>query len=157
MNYSCYSLYKYLLILYIITLSNCSKYDSYNYYDFAMKKCNMNDDWSIHGLWPQYTPNKWPQYCNISKNKEFNKKELSPIQNLLDKYWYSCYGQSYTFWEHEWDKHGECTNYTVLEYFQEGLKIFNNVMINHLSCCNETSLSCMISYSLDLDFIECKL
>lgn len=80
-------------------------------------------EWYIHGLWPQYTPDKYPTYC---KPVEFNVDKLFPIMPALEKYWCSDREEDVDFWRHEWQKHGSCMFQTMdeLEYFQTTLRLY---------------------------------
>jgi len=62
----------------------------------------------------------------------FNASALAPIENELKENWIDIQNGSkpYTFWKHEWEKHGTCA-VTIkalnseLKYFGEGLKLLN--------------------------------
>lgn len=116
----------------------------------AIKKCQKVQDWSIHGLWPEYNKTSWPQFCNVTKEKDFNYKNLSPVYHLLVKYWYSCIftkdTNDWIFWRHEWDKHGTCQPLNILDYFNSTINLFLNLQENGIvdKCCPSTHQSCMI-------------
>jgi len=82
--------------------------------------------WSIHGLWPQYNKDSYPQFC---KKVSFDPKLLDPIEPELDKYWHSDRGSDDDFWKHEWEKHGSCffTKIDEFGYFNTTLKLFKEV------------------------------
>ena len=42
--------------------------------------------------------------------------------------WYSCEESNVKFWIHEWFKHGSCTNFNELEYFRNGLKLYDYII-----------------------------
>ena len=85
-----------------------------------------NNQWSIHGLWPQLSKNDYPQFC---KKVTFDPNLLKPIENELDKYWHSDRGNNDTFWEHEWKKHGSCMfdNINEFDYFNTTIKLYEKV------------------------------
>lgn len=88
-----------------------------------------HEEWTIHGIWPSKFHTTSPQFCN--KSLEFNSSALAPIENVLKERWFDIHKGSkpYSFWKHEWDKHGTCA-VTVkalnneFNYFQGALKLF---------------------------------
>ena len=100
----------------------------------------------VHGLWPTFESGaKSPMFCN--KTAQFNAKELTPVRTLMDVFWASMDGgPSEHFWEHEWDKHGTCTQLpagkqagahpTQLEYFSTvlGLRLEMDMGALFASC-----------------------
>lgn len=98
--------------------------------------------WTIHGIWPTQFHNIGPEFCN--KSLLFNASALAPIENELKENWIDIQNGSkpYSFWKHEWDKHGTCA-VTIkdldseFKYFQTGLKLLNTYnMINMLAKTN---------------------
>ena len=85
-----------------------------------------NDNWSIHGLWPQNSKTDYPSYC---RKVTFNIALLDPIMNQLKDNWYSDKGPDNIFWEHEWKKHGSCmfNESNEYDYFNNTLTLFNKV------------------------------
>jgi len=61
---------------------------------------------TLHGVWPTRNDGSWPQFCNNSYPFEPNQIE-SLVSNLW-VYWYDYQGNGYSFWSHEWEKHGTC-------------------------------------------------
>ena len=113
-----------------------------------------NKKWSIHGLWPQYSLNKYPSYC---ENLKFDIKNLESIETELKNKWYSSCEKDSKFWEHEYLKHGSCmfTNMTELEYFEKALELYNYVMENNLAdkYYDTESKKCLIPFTLDFKVI----
>ncbi len=134
--------------------------NSQEYYVLAFKKCSSNYKWSMHGLWPQqniepenkhYLQLQYPQYC---RNITFDINKVSSLINLLNKNWYSCYGNNPSFWKHEWEKHGTCTNFDTFHYFEKAISLFNKYVIN----CNNSQLKTTYSVqNTDQDSCELKL
>jgi ribonuclease I len=95
-------------------------------YIFALQKCNVTSQYSIHGLWPQWPNGSWPQYCN--NGSKFEMKNVGTILSEMNEYWYSCPGDSsnFLFWSHEWSKHGTCTYMSQESYFSLGLSIYQS-------------------------------
>jgi ribonuclease T2 len=84
---------------------------------------NLNIDFSIHGLWPEYNNNSYPSYCNSSA--DFDVDKLEPIMDDLNKYWISYVGSNQNFWKHEYLKHATCyPEINELDFFDETMKIY---------------------------------
>ncbi|XP_029159421.1 ribonuclease Oy isoform X2 [Nylanderia fulva] len=100
------------------------------------------DEWTIHGIWPTKYNTKGPEFCNSSL--PFNASALAPLQDELKENWIDIQNGSepYTFWKHEWNKHGTCAVVikalnNEYKYFQEGLKLHDTYnMINVLAKAN---------------------
>ncbi|TGZ56596.1 ribonuclease Oy-like [Temnothorax longispinosus] len=96
------------------------------------RSCSLprHDEWTIHGIWPTKYNTLGPQFCN--KSLEFNPSAIAPIESELKENWLDIHKGSkpYSFWKHEWDKHGTCA-VTVkalnneFNYFEAGLKLFD--------------------------------
>ena len=83
---------------------------------------HARNDFTIHGLWPNYNDGTYPQNCD-HKNP-FNPAALKPLLDRMDSEWPSFAGPDNTFWKHEWDKHGTCAESVFaseFEYFQTTL------------------------------------
>ena len=61
------------------TTPPCSHKSTRFYYLSLFKN---NDTISIHGLWPQYSLDSYPQYC---KKVKFSSENLEPIKDKLNK------------------------------------------------------------------------
>lgn len=87
-------------------------------------------DFGIHGLWPNYQDGNYPQNCD-PKNP-FNPDKVADLRSSLQKNWptLACpSGNGVTFWTHEWEKHGTCSE-SVLDqhgYFQAALDLKKQV------------------------------
>jgi len=134
---------------------NTSIETDYAYYDLTLKKCHPTDlNYTIHGVWPELDKHNWPSFCN--KTKKFNYTALYPILPELTKYWYSCLQtkelSNETFWQHEYLKHGVCTQFNEIDYFNWTLHLFYNAtnqgLIDQL-CPSEGTIACMIPYNLN--------
>ena len=110
----------------------------------------QNNTFSIHGLWPQYSPTQYPSYC---KEVSFSLDKLQPILPDLNKYWYSTMEKNADFWEHEYKKHGSCvfTEITEYEYFEKALKLYKEAIKANLpqKYYNPENNKCLIPVSID--------
>ncbi|XP_023528983.1 ribonuclease MC-like [Cucurbita pepo subsp. pepo] len=101
-----------------------------------MSKCSSNIKvrchvhpptmFTIHGLWPS-------NYSNarlVCAPQPFNPTQIAALRPQLNTYWPDVIkGKNQQFWQHEWDKHGICSDppFNQPQYFQITL----NIRINH--------------------------
>ena len=87
-------------------------------------------NFTIHGLWPQYTTTGYPEYCTT---EPFDPN--IPVQigeTRMQQYWpnvqYDINSPNYdNFWEHEWMKHGTCSGLSQNDYFQFALELTERI------------------------------
>jgi len=96
---------------------------------------------TIHGLWPQYITTGYPQFCT---DEQFDILVPPSIGiNSMATYWPNVKSSSTSnpdyddFWQHEWDKHGTCSELSQTNYFNytiELSKIFGTpqILINSI-------------------------
>jgi len=87
---------------------------------------------TIHGLWPQYVAGGYPADCTTEPLDESTFKAIG--METMTKYWpnvqvaeYDADGNInpnyYSFWEHEWSKHGTCSGLTQIDYFNNTIRL----------------------------------
>ncbi len=87
-------------------------------------------NFTIHGLWPQYEENGYPDFCT---NEPFDDTIPQQIgESTMIQYWPNVMeypnSSSYdSFWEHEWTKHGTCTGLTQYQYFDTAIQLTNQI------------------------------
>nr|AYV89183.1 ribonuclease 1-like [Tetranychus evansi] len=98
------------------------------------KRCTVQygNEFIIHGMWPNYIDNRYPQNCCFEPF--LHKDNLDLITNELRRYWKSLYdNDSWGFWIHEWKKHGTCAKFSALKgqfnYFNTTLNLFKQMPI----------------------------
>ncbi|PIN13780.1 Ribonuclease, T2 family [Handroanthus impetiginosus] len=83
-----------------------------------------NEDFGIHGLWPEYTTGEWREFCD--RENSFNASQISDLIGRMQKDWPSLAcpsGDGTIFWRHEWEKHGTCTSLDQHSYFEAALDL----------------------------------
>ncbi|KAL0385797.1 UNVERIFIED_CONTAM: Intracellular ribonuclease LX [Sesamum radiatum] len=83
-----------------------------------------DEDFSIHGLWPNYNSGKYPQNCD--RESSLDRSTISDLVSRMHKDWptLACpSGDGMKFWGHEWEKHGTCTSLDQHTYFQAALDL----------------------------------
>ncbi|KAJ3690349.1 hypothetical protein LUZ61_019513 [Rhynchospora tenuis] len=99
-------------------------------------------DFDIHGLWPNYNNGSYPSNCD--PNNPFDLSKIQDLVSSLQPNWASLAcpsSDSTSFWQHEWEKHGTCSE-TVLDehsYFQDALNLKS--MTKLLSCLKSANIS----------------
>ena len=143
-----------LMLLLVLACALAQVNPSPNYYSFAVKRGWTSNEctWTIHGLWPEYNPSSWPQFCHPERNGEYNETELLQSFPNIETIW-----PPSGIWVHEWMKHGTCTKMNVTEYFGKAIELFNKFPS---SCCTYTDpdckpQQCLLKYDLDFNFISC--
>ena len=62
----------------------------------------------VHGLWPQYSPQGYPQFCStpahLTGEAVLYAEKVFPSPGLIS---------------HEWSKHGTCSGMSALDYFKK--------------------------------------
>ncbi len=115
------------------------------YYLLALEWNHKLNTHTLHGLWPQWSPGEWPEYCTREK---FNLTQIEDLLPKMKKYWPSIYpGTNIAFWTHEWTRHGTCdfNKLSQHDYFEKTLDLYNQ----YSDQCYE-KIDCQIS--LDLNF-----
>eukprot|EP01117_Protostelium_nocturnum_P001760 TRINITY_DN1217_c0_g1_i1.p1 TRINITY_DN1217_c0_g1~~TRINITY_DN1217_c0_g1_i1.p1 ORF type:complete len:229 (+),score=64.99 TRINITY_DN1217_c0_g1_i1:29-715(+) len=87
------------------------------------------NSFTLHGMWPQRYDGSWPSFCT---KEPMDRKSLAPIYKQLYADWYDYQGNGYSFWEHEWSKHGTCAISdpiigNELKFFTTALKLHDQV------------------------------
>ena len=74
------------------------------------------NDFTIHGLWPDYNDGSYPSFCTKTK---FNPSKVDDLLPELKAEWptYAAKGGD-AFWKHEYEKHGTCSTATFPDEHQ---------------------------------------
>jgi len=85
---------------------------------------NPKLDFTIHGLWPEYPNNTYPEYCN--KSAQFNLSQIEYLIPILNIEWPSSDGPNQDFWKHEYLKHATCyPGVDEEQFFLDTLHLFD--------------------------------
>ncbi|KAI3516455.1 hypothetical protein L1887_15371 [Cichorium endivia] len=87
-------------------------------------------DFGIHGLWPNYNDGSYPSNCDA--DNPFDASQISDLMSEMQSKWptLSCpSSDGLTFWGHEWDKHGTCSESEMdqHDYFATTLNLKNKI------------------------------
>ncbi|KAJ3705735.1 hypothetical protein LUZ61_009440 [Rhynchospora tenuis] len=87
-------------------------------------------NFGIHGLWPNYNNGSYPANCD--PNNPFDVNKIQDLVSSLRTNWPSLAcpsSDSTSFWQHEWDKHGTCSESVMDEhgYFQDALNLKSRI------------------------------
>jgi len=75
---------------------------------------------TIHGLWPENKDGSYPSDCAGPK---FNLSTINSLVTSLNKVWPSNNGANSVFWQHEWEKHGTCSEFEQYAYFSNSINL----------------------------------
>ena len=112
--------------------------------------CNNNSQFNkftIHGLWPTFSNDSWPQYCNQIPIDSLRFKTIIPE---MIREWSDNNQTADKLWNHEWTKHGTCSlgNHYISnsnDYFLAGLWVNRRLnaeyemMVNNIIASNTSS------------------
>ncbi|KAI0909011.1 ribonuclease Trv [Ustulina deusta] len=85
------------------------------FWDEEIHVGGSEDDWTLHGLWPDLCDGSYDQYCGMTPRfsnitavlEHYDQHELIEFMN---RYWVANYGTNEHLWAHEYNKHGTCIN-----------------------------------------------
>ena len=74
-----------------------------------------DDEWTLHGLWPDNCDGSYEQFCDNSLNINRNVKAIivgkfndEELYDKMTRYWKNFNGDDASLWQHEFNKHGTC-------------------------------------------------
>jgi len=106
---------------------------SFDYYLIVLQwNPQLSSSFTIHGLWPGNRDRSYPQFCS---SHAFSVNEISNLVPTLNGVWLSTTGDNIAFWQHEWEKHGTCSNLDMQSYFSRSINLqtqynIGNILIN---------------------------
>lgn len=109
----------------------------------AFLMCCSTCTWTLHGLWPEV--GNWCHPSNITM------QELESLQPRLGQDWISCedHKDPLDFYQHEWSKHGSCTGWTPLVYFNTSLSYYDRYLKEAEERCKPMT-SCKLNTTISL-------
>lgn len=136
----------------------------YNYVFATETGCVDSKTRSIHGLWPNYFNTSetggynWPQFCGTEELKMSNLDTVPGLVDRLHQVWKSCPPNpgdrtqdelDFSFWSHEWFRHGSCSGYSQAEYFTKVVNLFDEMRPSLQKVCESKHESCDVHVSYD--------
>lgn len=143
------------------------------FYLFALQWNRLTNNHTIHGLWPQYSEHRWPEYCTLDR---FNSTKIENLIPTLNAIWPSintreeeqeeeyvcdlltdeCECNVYSnvdFWKHEWARHGTCNynHFDEYHYFYQIIDLYNQYG-NNYKC--HPHLPCMVKFDTHFNLID---
>jgi hypothetical protein len=132
--------------------------------------CNKTITWKVGYVQPLIDwekPFVLADNCNLTKRRHINETTIMPyirpFEAQLAKNWYSCgdcKGNCTKYnpvhWFLTWANVGVCSNWTIPEYFINGLLMFERASgHNWYSCCDNAISECHIPHTPDLKPLDC--
>jgi len=116
----------YLMFSQVWPVSDCIEHQEKKHNDRACILYPNVTGWTVHGIWPTKSYTRGPAYCD--RSWEFDPEKIQSIKPELMEYWPNVFRDTpfYSFWEHEWEKHGTCAAQlealnSEFAYFKKGL------------------------------------
>ncbi|CAH1100301.1 unnamed protein product [Psylliodes chrysocephalus] len=107
-------------------ITSCAQWKEAN----AKNTCDLPVDkrqWIVHGIWPTKQGTEGPFFCPSAIH--FDPNQLNPFLDQLNAHWTNVEANTkeYSFWKHEWDKHGTCATIlpqlnSIPNFFKKGLE-----------------------------------
>lgn len=105
-----------------------------------------DDEWTLHGLWPDNCDGTYEQFCDRSLNIDRNIEKIivgqfndTTLYNKMSSYWKNFNGNDASLWQHEFNKHGTCVktlhpscytdvkNQNVYDYFNITVNLYEQL------------------------------
>ena len=89
---------------------------------------NPDEEWkglTLHGMWPERVDGTWPASCTDEPFDPLVVDVVGP--DRFEKHWPNAKAARlgdkghFSFWEHEWTKHGTCSGLGQVDYFRTAL------------------------------------
>ncbi|KAF3771177.1 ribonuclease T2 [Cryphonectria parasitica EP155] len=95
------------------------------FWDREVHVGGAEEDWTLHGLWPDLCDGTYNTYCGMSPRftnitsilSSYNQTDLL---DFMDRYWVADRGSNANLWIHEYNKHATCINTLAPSCYQPG-------------------------------------
>jgi len=90
------------------------------------------NNFTIHGLWAQYSTSGYPSYCTTEPFDSDIPTDLG--WDTMTELWPNVQSNETdvtnyeSFWEHEWTKHGTCSGLAQPDYFETALNLTTELL-----------------------------
>ncbi|CAP72981.1 uncharacterized protein PODANS_2_4050 [Podospora anserina S mat+] len=120
------------------------------FWDQQVHAGGAEEDWTLHGLWPDLCDGTYDQFCNMTPQYHnitavLEQHGQHELVQFMDRYWLASSGPNSRLWEHEFNKHGTCINtlapacygdshkpgLEVVDYFQRAAALFRTLDTYH--------------------------
>lgn len=85
------------------------------FWDREVHAGGAEEDWTLHGLWPDLCDGSYDAYCNMAPHYNNITDILAAhgqdeLLAFMDRYWVANRGSNAHLWSHEYNKHATCIN-----------------------------------------------
>eukprot|EP01110_Echinostelium_bisporum_P002747 TRINITY_DN1681_c0_g1_i1.p1 TRINITY_DN1681_c0_g1~~TRINITY_DN1681_c0_g1_i1.p1 ORF type:complete len:225 (+),score=61.29 TRINITY_DN1681_c0_g1_i1:41-676(+) len=109
---------------FVIEESNLSANNSFDFYVYTQQyEYSVSSNFTIHGMWAEDNNGGYPSFC---PGAAWNENLLTDLIPEMKQVWVSEQGanQDASLWQHEWEKHGTCSTFDEVTFFQNVLKLY---------------------------------
>lgn len=116
------------------------------FWDREVHAGGAEEDWTLHGLWPDLCDGSYKAYCGMTPHFEnitdiLESHGQHELVAHMNRYWVASYGGNAHLWAHEYNKHASCINtlapscysdnydagIEVVDYFTRAFQLFRTL------------------------------
>ncbi|KAK3328025.1 ribonuclease T2-like protein [Cercophora scortea] len=85
------------------------------FWDREVYAVGAEEDWTLHGLWPDLCDGTYDQFCHMTPRYEnvtavLEQQGQHQLLEFMDRFWLASSGPNSQLWNHEFNKHATCIN-----------------------------------------------
>ncbi|KAK3685384.1 ribonuclease T2-like protein [Podospora appendiculata] len=85
------------------------------FWDPQVYAVGAEEDWTLHGLWPDLCDGTYDQFCHMTPRYEnvtavLEEQGQHQLLEFMDRFWLASSGPNSRLWNHEFNKHATCIN-----------------------------------------------
>eukprot|EP00558_Chaetoceros_sp_UNC1202_P004942 CAMPEP_0197245806 /NCGR_PEP_ID=MMETSP1429-20130617/10474_1 /TAXON_ID=49237 /ORGANISM="Chaetoceros sp., Strain UNC1202" /LENGTH=282 /DNA_ID=CAMNT_0042706363 /DNA_START=80 /DNA_END=928 /DNA_ORIENTATION=+ len=146
--------------LYVLSMSYQPEFCHQHKYDGYPGCEHPRDFWrsslTLHGLWPEDNDGYWPSGCTT---EQFNHQTVDDIgRDKFEQFWPNVKAAKnsdahYSFWKHEWEKHGTCSGLSQDDYFATALEHFlpTPIAVHEMYGSKISKMDLLAAYAAELE------